>query len=138
MPYAVIRPCALTEEPAGAELLFEQGDNITVITYEGEGGGRVEVHPLESVAASHLSRAYLDCYIDDLSAIYLVFAGRVFATRAAQLLSGTMISDRVLLFMSSSVLRNSVCADLGTFRVHRQELRFAKLLKGAPRRKVCF
>ena len=39
MPYAVIRPCALTEEPAGAELLFDQGDNMTVITLEGEGGG---------------------------------------------------------------------------------------------------
>lgn len=29
IPYAVIRPCALTEEPAGAELEFAQGDNIT-------------------------------------------------------------------------------------------------------------
>ncbi|KAG6557217.1 hypothetical protein Mapa_001144 [Marchantia paleacea] len=29
IPYAIIRPCALTEEPAGAELIFEQGDNIT-------------------------------------------------------------------------------------------------------------
>lgn len=29
VPYTVIRPCALTEEPAGAELQFEQGDNIT-------------------------------------------------------------------------------------------------------------
>lgn len=29
IPYVVIRPCALTEEPAGAELEFEQGDNIT-------------------------------------------------------------------------------------------------------------
>lgn len=30
MPYAIIRPCALTEEPAGADLIFDQGDNITV------------------------------------------------------------------------------------------------------------
>lgn len=29
IPYTIIRPCALTEEPAGAELVFEQGDNIT-------------------------------------------------------------------------------------------------------------
>lgn len=29
IPYTVIRPCALTEEPAGAELQFDQGDNIT-------------------------------------------------------------------------------------------------------------
>lgn len=29
IPYTVIRPCALTEEPAGADLVFEQGDNIT-------------------------------------------------------------------------------------------------------------
>ena len=28
LPYTVIRPCALTEEPAGAPLLVEQGDNI--------------------------------------------------------------------------------------------------------------
>lgn len=25
-----MRPCALTEEPAGADLIFDQGDNITV------------------------------------------------------------------------------------------------------------
>jgi uncharacterized protein YbjT (DUF2867 family) len=30
VPYTIIRPCALTEEPAGAELQFGQGDNITV------------------------------------------------------------------------------------------------------------
>lgn len=29
VPYAIVRPCALTEEPAGAELQFDQGDNIT-------------------------------------------------------------------------------------------------------------
>ncbi|KAE8653210.1 protein HIGH CHLOROPHYLL FLUORESCENCE PHENOTYPE 173, chloroplastic isoform X1 [Cucumis sativus] len=29
IPYAIIRPCALTEEPAGADLIFDQGDNIT-------------------------------------------------------------------------------------------------------------
>ncbi|KAG0499321.1 hypothetical protein HPP92_003619 [Vanilla planifolia] len=29
IPYAIVRPCALTEEPAGAELIFDQGDNIT-------------------------------------------------------------------------------------------------------------
>ncbi|CAN1847397.1 Protein HIGH CHLOROPHYLL FLUORESCENCE PHENOTYPE 173, chloroplastic, partial [Linum perenne] len=29
VPYAIVRPCALTEEPAGADLIFEQGDNIT-------------------------------------------------------------------------------------------------------------
>lgn len=27
--YAIVRPCALTEEPAGADLIFDQGDNIT-------------------------------------------------------------------------------------------------------------
>lgn len=26
-----MRPCALTEEPAGADLIFDQGDNITVL-----------------------------------------------------------------------------------------------------------
>lgn len=30
IPYTIIRPCALTEEPAGADLIFDQGDNITV------------------------------------------------------------------------------------------------------------
>lgn len=29
MPYTIVRPCALTEEPAGADLIFDQGDNIT-------------------------------------------------------------------------------------------------------------
>lgn len=28
VPYTIIRPCALTEEPGGKELIFEQGDNI--------------------------------------------------------------------------------------------------------------
>jgi len=30
IPYTIVRPCALTEEPAGADLIFDQGDNITV------------------------------------------------------------------------------------------------------------
>nr|GEV26422.1 NAD(P)-binding Rossmann-fold superfamily protein [Tanacetum cinerariifolium] len=29
IPYTIVRPCALTEEPAGADLIFNQGDNIT-------------------------------------------------------------------------------------------------------------
>ncbi|EXC10939.1 hypothetical protein L484_004838 [Morus notabilis] len=29
IPHAIVRPCALTEEPAGADLIFDQGDNIT-------------------------------------------------------------------------------------------------------------
>ncbi|KAL4562248.1 hypothetical protein LXL04_034446 [Taraxacum kok-saghyz] len=29
IPYTIVRPCALTEEPAGADLIFDQGDNIT-------------------------------------------------------------------------------------------------------------
>ena len=28
IPYTIVRPCALTEEPGGKELIFEQGDNI--------------------------------------------------------------------------------------------------------------
>lgn len=32
VPYAVVRPCALTEEPAGAELVISQGDTIKVST----------------------------------------------------------------------------------------------------------
>lgn len=30
IPYTIVRPCALTEEPAGADLIFDQGDNIMV------------------------------------------------------------------------------------------------------------
>ncbi|KAL6278273.1 hypothetical protein ACE6H2_021874 [Prunus campanulata] len=30
IPYTIVRPCALTEEPAGADLIFDQGDNITL------------------------------------------------------------------------------------------------------------
>ncbi|CAL2235952.1 unnamed protein product [Prunus armeniaca] len=30
IPYTIVRPCALTEEPAGVDLIFDQGDNITV------------------------------------------------------------------------------------------------------------
>ncbi|CAL8150179.1 unnamed protein product [Prunus armeniaca] len=30
IPYTIVRPCALTEEPAGTDLIFNQGDNITV------------------------------------------------------------------------------------------------------------
>nr|GEZ87369.1 protein plastid transcriptionally active 10 [Tanacetum cinerariifolium] len=35
IPYTIVMPCTLTEEPTGADLIFEQGDNITVyhITY---------------------------------------------------------------------------------------------------------
>ncbi|KAG9448199.1 hypothetical protein H6P81_014327 [Aristolochia fimbriata] len=29
IPFTIVRPCALTEEPAGADLIFDQGDNIT-------------------------------------------------------------------------------------------------------------
>ncbi|KAJ4976107.1 hypothetical protein NE237_001213 [Protea cynaroides] len=29
IPYTIVRPCALTEEPAGADIIFDQGDNIT-------------------------------------------------------------------------------------------------------------
>ena len=28
VPFAIVRPCALTEEPAGAELVLDQGDTI--------------------------------------------------------------------------------------------------------------
>ncbi|CAL2268681.1 unnamed protein product [Prunus armeniaca] len=28
IPYTIVRPCALTEELAGADLIFDQGDNI--------------------------------------------------------------------------------------------------------------
>ncbi len=30
VPYAIVRPCALTEEPAGADLVISQGDTIKV------------------------------------------------------------------------------------------------------------
>ena len=31
IPHTIVRPCALTEEPAGADLIFDQGDNIKVL-----------------------------------------------------------------------------------------------------------
>ncbi|XP_008245276.1 PREDICTED: uncharacterized protein LOC103343393, partial [Prunus mume] len=36
IPYTIVRPCALTEEPAGANLIFNQGDNITVDTWHAQ------------------------------------------------------------------------------------------------------
>ena len=43
VPYTVVRPCALTEEPEGAELVIEQGDNIKVCY------SCVEVFPMQLV-----------------------------------------------------------------------------------------
>lgn len=37
VPYAVLRPCALTEEPAGAELVISQGDTIKVAPHHFNG-----------------------------------------------------------------------------------------------------
>lgn len=31
VPFAIVRPCALTEDPAGAELVVSQGDTIKVL-----------------------------------------------------------------------------------------------------------
>ncbi len=31
--FAIVRPCALTEEPAGAELVLSQGDTIKVFLH---------------------------------------------------------------------------------------------------------
>ncbi|CAM6098928.1 unnamed protein product [Calypogeia fissa] len=48
IPYTIIRPVALTEEPAGADLIFEQGDNITIAREE---VARIVVAALKSPAA---------------------------------------------------------------------------------------
>lgn len=40
VPYAVVRPCALTEEPAGAELVISQGDTIKVTPLQVLSAGR--------------------------------------------------------------------------------------------------
>jgi hypothetical protein len=48
--YTIVRPCALTEEPAGVELIFEQGDNITGKIFKQE-IAHVSVAALESLAA---------------------------------------------------------------------------------------
>lgn len=47
IPYSIIRPCALTEEPAGADLIFDQGDNITGKISRDE-VARISVAALES------------------------------------------------------------------------------------------
>ena len=33
VPFAIVRPTALTEEDAGAELQFDQGDTIKVVSF---------------------------------------------------------------------------------------------------------
>ncbi|KAH0465249.1 hypothetical protein IEQ34_005352 [Dendrobium chrysotoxum] len=40
IPYSIIRPCVLTEEPAGAYVIFDQGDNITGKISRGGGYAR--------------------------------------------------------------------------------------------------
>ncbi|KAL5732149.1 hypothetical protein ACHQM5_004802 [Ranunculus cassubicifolius] len=52
IPYTIIRPCALTEEPAGADLIFEQGDNITG-KISREEVARICVAALESPSATN-------------------------------------------------------------------------------------
>ena len=45
VPYAVVRPCALTEEPAGADLVISQGDTIKVapLSFENQKGLTVNI-----------------------------------------------------------------------------------------------
>ncbi|KAJ7537830.1 hypothetical protein O6H91_11G023700 [Diphasiastrum complanatum] len=54
IPYTIVRPCALTEEPAGADLIFEQGDNITG-KISREEVARICVAALESPAACDIT-----------------------------------------------------------------------------------
>ncbi|KAF8029462.1 hypothetical protein BT93_E2002 [Corymbia citriodora subsp. variegata] len=49
IPYAIVRPCALTEEPAGADLIFDQGDNIT---------GKVSREEIASICVAALESPY--------------------------------------------------------------------------------
>jgi hypothetical protein len=50
IPYTIVCPCALTEEPAGVELIFEQGDNINGKIFKQE-IAHLSVAALESLAA---------------------------------------------------------------------------------------
>ncbi|CAI7910792.1 unnamed protein product [Closterium sp. NIES-54] len=52
LPFTVVRPCALTEEPVGAALLFDQGDNITGKIGRAE-VARICVEALSSPAAAN-------------------------------------------------------------------------------------
>ncbi|CAI5515844.1 unnamed protein product [Closterium sp. Naga37s-1] len=52
LPFTVVRPCALTEEPVGAPLLFDQGDNITGKIGRAE-VARICVEALSSPAAAN-------------------------------------------------------------------------------------
>ncbi|XP_002968299.2 uncharacterized protein LOC9631474 [Selaginella moellendorffii] len=54
VPFTIVRPCALTEEPAGAELQFDQGDNITG-KISREEVARICVAALESPAACNVT-----------------------------------------------------------------------------------
>lgn len=49
IPYTIIRPCALTEEPAGADLIFDQGDNIT---------GKISREEVALICVAALSSSY--------------------------------------------------------------------------------
>lgn len=62
VPYAVVRPCALTEEPAGADLVISQGDTIKVIPlqsspsrkYRNPMGKTIENNPDKKGTAEHV------------------------------------------------------------------------------------
>ncbi|KAF5943930.1 hypothetical protein HYC85_018007 [Camellia sinensis] len=49
IPYTIVRPCALTEEPAGADLIFDQGDNIT---------GKISREEIAQICAAALESPY--------------------------------------------------------------------------------
>ncbi|XP_009408895.2 protein HIGH CHLOROPHYLL FLUORESCENCE PHENOTYPE 173, chloroplastic-like [Musa acuminata AAA Group] len=49
IPYSIVRPCALTEEPAGADLIFDQGDNIT---------GKISREEVAQICVAALSSPY--------------------------------------------------------------------------------
>uniref|UniRef100_A0A2N9IJG7 NADH:ubiquinone oxidoreductase intermediate-associated protein 30 domain-containing protein n=1 Tax=Fagus sylvatica TaxID=28930 RepID=A0A2N9IJG7_FAGSY len=59
IPYAIIRPCALTEEPAGADLIFEQGDNI-MVRYQGKRLLISAVATLDSTSACDKTFEHID------------------------------------------------------------------------------
>ncbi|XP_021809196.1 uncharacterized protein LOC110752779 [Prunus avium] len=49
IPCTIVRPCALTEEPARADLIFDQGDNIT---------GKISREEVAQICVAALERPY--------------------------------------------------------------------------------
>ncbi|XP_020417242.1 uncharacterized protein LOC109948509 [Prunus persica] len=60
IPYTIVRPCALTEELAGADLIFDQGDNIT---------GNISREEVAQICVAALESPYASGKLADLGPV---------------------------------------------------------------------